>query len=478
METERDVAATAGETRPARLSAIDMINLAVEARATPMAIGSVLVVDGGALGDVDGRLTAVRAAIDRRLADVAPLRRIVHRPGPLAGRPVWVDDPDFRIDRHVLAAVVPPPGDEPTMLRLVADLMAPVLDHAHPLWRIWVITGLAGGRVALLVKMHHVIADGAAAIGLIGRLLDAPIEGGPATTRAWQPAPVPAWRELAADNARATLAAMRPLARRVNARRLTATLRGHRRVLAEGRGAPRTSLNAPVGPSRRLAVLRLDLATARSVAHRRGGTVNDLVLSLAAAGLRALLQSRGEPVDGLRLRCTVAVSLRQPGRSAGEGNRTGGFVVRLPCGQPDSGRRLSLIAAETARAKRDQPATVGNALLVWLARLGLVRWFARRQRLTNVLESNVVGPTAPIRVLGTPVLDVIPIGNLAGNLGISFLALSYAGRLNITVQADAERFGDLPVLTAAMRRDWAALGGPESPPRCPANGGPLASSTA
>jgi WS/DGAT/MGAT family acyltransferase len=324
----------------------------------------------------------------------------------------------------------------------------------------WVITGLTGGRVALLVKLHHVIADGTAAIGLVGTLLDVPIEAGPATTRTWRPVPAPAWRELAADNARARLAAVRPLARRLGARGLTAALRGHRRVLAEGRGAPRTSLNVPVGAGRRLAVLRLDLATARAVAHRHGGTVNDLVLSLATAGLRSLLQSRGEPVDRLWLRCSVAVSLRRPGRSAGAGNRTGGYVVRLPCGQPEPGRRLSLIAAETARAKRDQPATAGNAVLVWLARLGLARWFARRQRLTNVLESNVVGPSVPIRVLGTPVLDLIPIGNLAGNLGLSFLALSYAGRLVITVQADADRFGDLPVLMAAMRRDWAALHGP------------------
>jgi WS/DGAT/MGAT family acyltransferase len=452
--TERDVASGV-RARPLRLSAVDMINLVVESRETPMAVGAVLVVDGRAWGDADARLPAIRAAIDRRLVDLAPLRRIVHRSGPLAGRPVWVDDPDLRVDRHVLPAAVPPPGDEQELLRLVADLMAPVLDRAHPLWRLWVVTGLTRDRVALVVKLHHVIADGPAAIG--PTLLDAPVEAR-APGRAWRPAPVPAWPELTADNARATLVAARLLAGRLSARKLTTAVRGHLRVLDEGRGAPRTSLNAPVGPRRRLAVLRLDLTTARLVTHRYGGTVNDLVLSLATAGLRALLQSRGEPVDGLRLRCTVAVSLRPPG-SAAAGNRTGGFVVRLPCGEPAPGRRLAMVAAETARAKRDQPATAGNALLVWLARLGLARWFARRQRLTNVLESNVVGPTAPIRVLGTPVLDLVPIGNLAGNLGVSFLALSYAGRLVITVQADADRFGDLPVLMAAMRRDWAALSG-------------------
>lgn len=96
-------------------------------------------------------------------------------------------------------------------------------------------------------------------------------------------------------------------------------------------------------------------------------------------------------------------------------------------------------------------------MLIWLARLGLLRRYTRRQRLTHVVESNVIGPPAPIRLGGAPVVDLIPIGALAGNLAISFLASSYAGRLTITIRADADRYADLPVLTAAMAREWRDL---------------------
>ena len=106
------MSAAGQRARPVRLSALDMINLAVETPAAPMTIGAVLILDGQALHDGGGQLAlaAIRQAIERRLADAPPLRRVIRRAGPLAGRPVWVDDPAFRVDRHVLLAEVPPRG--------------------------------------------------------------------------------------------------------------------------------------------------------------------------------------------------------------------------------------------------------------------------------------------------------------------------------------------------------------------------------
>jgi WS/DGAT/MGAT family acyltransferase len=454
-----NVSPTARRTRPLRLSALDMINLAVETPDAPTSIGAVLILDGRTLRDAEGRLAfaAIRAAIHRRLVDTPSLRRIIRRAGPLAGRPVWVDDPAFRIDRHVLLAEAPPPGDEAALLQLAARLMGGVLDRSLPLWRMWFVTGLPEGRVAVIVKLHHVLADGLAAIQLIMSTLDAPLTDGPPPPQ-WTPSPSPNWAELVADNARDRLAALRRIAPLPGLRRLAVAVRGQQRTLATVRHAARTSLNAPIGPRRRLAVLRLDLARTKQVAHRHGGTVNDVVLSLAAAGVRSLLHARAESVDGLWLHTTVATSLRAPARYAeGGGNRTGGFVVRLPCGEPNPGVRLATIAAESSRAKRRQVPTAGNALLVWLARLRLARLFSRHQHMIHFIESNLAGPFTPVRVLGAPLLEVIPVGNLAGNLGVSFLALSYAGRLVVTVHADADRFADLPVLVAGMRRDWALL---------------------
>ena len=417
-----------------RLTAADQMNLAVETPETPMHVGALAVLDGRLLCDASGRLrlAEIRAGVEARLTNVPQLRRVVYTPGPLAGRPLWVDDPHFRIDPHVEQVVLSPPGDEAALLRLTERLLAAPLDRARPLWRMWFVTGLPDGRVAMLVALHHAIADGLAAVQLLTSLLDQP-------ARAARPAAVPPWRD------------------RHRGPRRGGTIRAGWQVFTEARGAPRTSLNTPVGGRRRLAVLRLDMADAKRVAHASGGKLNDVVLSLMAGGLGSLLRSRGEPVDGVRLHTGVAVSLRPAGERVEAGNRSGAIMVRLPIGEPDPAVRLRAVCAETARAKEHQVAAYGQAAVVWLARLGLLRAFGRRQHMTNVVESNVTGPAAPIRVLGARVLDLVPIGTLVGNLAVSFLALSYADRLTIAVRADADLFPDLPVLLAAMRRDWDAL---------------------
>jgi diacylglycerol O-acyltransferase len=200
----------------------------------------------------------------------------------------------------------------------------------------------------------------------------------------------------------------------------------------------------------------MDLAAAKAVAHTQGGKVNDVVLTLAAGGIRGLLQGRSERVDGVRMHVSVAVSLRPAKAKDDIGNRSGGIALRVPLGA-DPHKRLRAIARESTEAKADQQPTVGNSLLVWLARIGVLRYFSRHQRTINFVESNVAGPPARISLLGAPVQDIVPIGTLVGNFTIGFLALSYAGRLTVAVQADADRYPDLPVLIAAMERDCSRL---------------------
>ena len=228
------------------------------------------------------------------------------------------------------------------------------------------------------------------------------------------------------------------------------------RAIARATAAPRTSLTGPIGPRRRLAVVRLDLATAIAVARANGATVNDVILDVVAGGLRALLASRSEPVDGVRLHVAVPVATATSSPTVA-GNHAGVIVVRLPLGDGDPHPRLAAIHAETAAAKRGRPAAVGTHFLVWLARSGLMRQVTRHQHLTNTVVSNVIGPRSPIAFLGTPIIDLIPVGPLSGNLASAFLAFSYAGALTVTVHVDADRFGDLDILTDAMSRDWQRL---------------------
>jgi diacylglycerol O-acyltransferase / wax synthase len=456
-------------TRFGRLSADDLSNLAVEATDTPMHVGALLVLDGRTLLDIDGTalLAEIRSAIEAGLDRVPLLRTVIYRPGPFAGRPLWADDPAFRVDRHVDQIRLSPPGDEEQLLRLTERLMQPRLDRAHPLWQVWVVTGLPDRRLAVVVKLHHAVADGLTALRLVATLLDRPVPEPAPAGSTWTPAPPPRWAALCRDNlsghARAAARLPRRLADRRAWQRAGRSARAGWLTLTRAHGAPRTSLNAPIGPHRRMAVIRMDLAAAKAVGHRHRATVNDLVLSLIAGGLRGLLLSRGEAVDRVALRATVAVSLRTAADDGTAGNRTGGLVVRLPVAAVGPEARLELVRQETATAKRDQAATAEPQFVQWLARSGLIRAVTRHQHITNLIESNVTGPADEIRVLGAPVLDLIPIGVLAGNLTIAFLAFSYHGRLTVTVWCDADRYPDLAVLVEAMNRDWASLSGPGSP---------------
>jgi hypothetical protein len=308
------------------------------------------------------------------------------------------------------------------------------------------------------------LADGLTAMRLVRSLLEPPL---PSTGRGPGASPAvaarPPWGALVRDNVRTTLTSARRLARPATWRLVAAVARSAWQAGSLARRAPPSSLNAPVGPRRRLATLRLDLPAAKRVARGHGAGVNDVVLDLVAGGVRALLDGRGEPVERLRPRAGVAVALFSPGRGSDAGNDIGTLQVPLPIGEPDPCARLPLIAAATTRAKRGGMVAAEPLLRASLGRLGFVRRSMERQRLVNLAETYLPGPPVPIDVLGARVLDLLPIAPLAGNLGLSFVALSYAGRLAVAVRADADQFADLDVLAAAMERDWQALAGSVAP---------------
>ena len=449
-----------------RLSRYDLHCLAVETPARPLHVGIRAVLDGRGLVDPAGRLrfADIRLELDGRVAGVPQLRHVVVQPGRLAGRALWLDDPAFRIDHHMREVEVPPPGDEAALLALTERLMARPLDRSRPLWRIWFMTGLDGGRVGVLVILHHALADGLTAMRMVRSLLESPMAAGDPNPRAIPIAEGPPSRaELVWDNVRSTIRSLRMLARPATWRLALDVARAAWQTGSLARRSPSSSLNAPVGPRRRLATLRLDQRAAKRVARAHGCGVNDVVLSLVAGGVRALLDARGEPVGQLRPRVGIAVALFSPGHGRAAGNDIGTLHVPLPLADPDPGTRLPLIAAERARAARSPMVALEPIMRAWFGRIGRFRRSLEHQRLVNLAETYVPGPPTPIDVLGARVLDLLPIAPLAGNLGLSFVAVSYAGRLTIAVRADADQFPDLDVLSAAMERDWHALVGPVTP---------------
>jgi diacylglycerol O-acyltransferase / wax synthase len=446
-----------------RLSIDDQSNLWAEAPDTPMHILAVLQVEPGAF--VDGRghlkLDSIRRRIARRL-DRAPRLRQVVRPGTLlTGPPVWIDEVGFDLERHLRVGSIPAPGNEAELLEAVARIDEHRLNRSHALWEMWLFTGLSNGHIAIVLKLHHVIADGLAAVELMASFFDftPDPDGDDGPVEPWQPKPPPMRWTLMRDNATAKVGRLaRGLAtiRRPRAISRTARTTVHALLVlaAQARRAPRCSINQPIGPRRRLAAIRIPLDEAKAVGHAYGGKVNDLLLAVVAGGLRALLLTRGESIEGLTLMTSVPVSMRHDSKL---GNEVGVITVPLAIDAADPGAQLEGIVRATHAAKKGQSAATGTMAFSQMARFGLARVLSRRQRYVNLFITNVAGPPMSVHVLGGRLLDVIPVVPIAGNCTLGFGALSYNGCLAITAVADADRVSDLDEVIRGMDRSWSAL---------------------
>lgn len=447
-----------------RLSLPDLTILAVEAPDTPMHVGALGVLESGPLLDGHGRLRigAIRTRIEARLNRVPELRRALWNTRPLQGRRLWVDDQDFRIENHVLSARLPAPGGEDQAMRFAEGLMTTLMDRTHPLWQLWFLEGYAPDKVGVFLKLHHVLADGAAVLNMVGLLFDLAPKIMDSPRVAWSPAQPPRAGLLFRDNARRRVDSLARAIRGLShplklSRSVVASTRALWATIKEGLGAPRTSFNRPIGPSRSVAVMRIDLGAATDLAHASGTKVNDVILNVIAGGLREVLINRGEHIDGVSIRASMAVSLNSSDKSAVVGNHVGTMIVPLPLNQADARARLVAIGASTMRAKRRQRAAVPQTFMVLLALSGLSRFFIRRQRLVNVLATNLAGPPVPLYFGGAKLLDAFAITPIAGNVTASFAALSYDGHLDLSVHADASRWPDLDVLMEGMHAAWRGM---------------------
>ena len=420
-------------------------------------IGVLAILDGTRLLDRDGRvqIEAVRRHIEPRLQLVPRFRQCLYRPPIGLGWPLWVDAPSFDLADHVQVFPLAAPGDQAQLLQACEQLARRRLDPSRPLWELWLLPGLPEERVGLFLKLHHTIADGIAGVAAVGALLDLAADAATPVTLPWAPTPIPTAGELLHDN----------LHRRVQGldrawsslAHLSGTLRRARRswptwreFFAEQR-APRTSLNRPIGAGRRLAIVGSRLELAKQIADAHHAKVNDVVLAAVAGGLRELLRNRGEDIGQLALRAMVPISLHQEQPGQAQGNQDGWMVVPLPLGEPDSVRRLELIAAETAERKHKAHPQVGTGIFRFaLAQRAFLRLFAR-QRLVNISVTNVPGPPVPLYLAGAPLLELFPVVSLAANLTLAVAVLSYAGQLNLTAVADRDGCGDVEMFAQGVQ---------------------------
>jgi len=401
------------------------------------------------------------------------------------GRPVWVDDPHFKLSYHVRHSALPEPGTEQQLMRMTGRVFSQVLDRSRPLWEVWLVEGLSGGRFALLSKTHHALVDGISGVDILTVLFDTSPDPMPVAPpdHEWVPRPLPSKAQLLADALleRATVPGEM-------VRGARALLRGPRAVastVARSAGAlgefamsglspaPPSLFNVPIGPHRRFTWVRGELDQFKAVKNKLGGTVNDVVLASVAGALGAYMRRHGEDTEGHELRAMVPVSVRADLERGALGNRVAAMWAPLPVGVADPVERLHTISASMQQLKRSGQA-VGAQVLTQLAGFApptIVSQAARlqaRQRLFNLVVTNVPGPQFPLYLLGRELESIFPMVPLAKNTALGIAIMSYNGQLNFGLAGDYDALADIELLAEELRAAIAELAAAARSPVRPA----------
>jgi WS/DGAT/MGAT family acyltransferase len=447
-----------------RLTSLDASFLYLDEPGTPLHVGGVLVLESP-----PGGLEALATLVEARLPLVPRYRqRVLPVPGHLAD-PVWADDADFDPAYHIRRSALPRPGSERQLLELVSRVTSRPLDPARPLWEMYLVEGLAGGRVAVVTKTHPALVDGLSALDIGHVLLDETPETVLPERRPWHPRPTPGRLQLAAQAleelaARPTgaLGAVRGALTdvRSTAARAAGVAGGVLRAARSAAfAAPPSPLNETSGPRRRVAVARIDLADVKKVRTSHGGTVNDVLLTVVAGALREWLLSRGRAVvGGTSVRALVPVSLAD---DAAPGGSVASHLVDLPVGEPNPRVRLARIRYAMRSIGRGVGADALTALSGFapptLHALGIRTARGLSRRMFNLVVTNVPGPQVPLYAAGGRVLEVFPVVPLVRGQGLSIGMTSYDGRVYVGLNADAESVGDVDLLADLVEQELEGL---------------------
>jgi WS/DGAT/MGAT family acyltransferase len=399
------------------------------------------------------------AAIEPRLPAFPLYRYRLSQPRPgVLHWPHWVEDTEFDLSRHVKEARLPSAGGREQLYGWAANYWSERLDRDRPLWEVTLVTGLEHGLWALCTKTHHCLVDGVGSVDAAYLLLDTDPKA--RTT--------PRAEKVDADHHSASLlfrapgaiahAALHPSKLRdaLERARAIAELVARDELVA----APRTSLNAPIGMHRRFDVVRVPLADVKLIKNRLGGTVNDVVLAGATAGLRALLVARGDELPREGLRAMVPVNIRAAGDKLG--NRVSSLFVYLPVAESNALQRY-VHTMDHAEADKASPQAHAGETLVQLAGLAppVVHSFLARSlfdsRLFNVTVTNVPGPQQAMYACGSRMTEVFPLVPLAADHSVGIAVVSYDGDLFFGLTADRDSSEDLEVLSHGIAQGIAEL---------------------
>ncbi|HWH12871.1 MAG TPA: wax ester/triacylglycerol synthase family O-acyltransferase [Solirubrobacteraceae bacterium] len=437
-----------------RLSALDAAFLSLESADAPMHVGWAAVFaprPDGSRPDFEAVLTHIESRLGR-----APRyrQRLLEIPLGLDD-PVWVDDPDFDLSRHVLKA---PNGD---FASLVDEVMSTPLEHGRPLWELWIAERLDDGRIGVVGKAHHCLVDGLAAVELMSLLLDVTTDPEPVEPDDWTPEEQPGSIELVGEAighqlGQALDLGLVPLGWARNPARLLdlpgqAWSAARAVVHAAMPLAAPSRMNGAMTGRRHLALLSRPLEDLRTIKNHFGTTINDVLLSASAGGLRDLLEDRDDP--SREIKAMVPVSVQDPDERWGNGIAF--LFLPLPIDEADPVWRLRDIHVAMRERKREHEPEGSDAVLGALSLAPRrVRRLASRvlasPALSNLTISNIPGPRVPLYLLGCEAVRAYPVVPLTGGHGISIGMTTVHDEACFGVYAQAELAQDADRIAAGI----------------------------
>jgi diacylglycerol O-acyltransferase / wax synthase len=420
------------------------------------------------IGDFNFEL--FRRALHRRLHVLEPLRyQLVDIPLKLH-HPMWLEDCDIDLDYHVRRARVPSPGGRRELDRVIGEVASTPLDRSRPLWEFHFVEGMAGGRFAVIGKVHHALADGVASANLLGRAID--VSPAPQDERETYAvcAPPSSWELLRAagrdhvQSLRQLPGVVKDTAAGISRVRRRSRERGKHPELAHNFDPPSTFLNHVVTPRRTFASTTLSLAQIKETSKRLEITINDLVLAIAAGALRELLLKYDGAADRPIIASVPTSTDTSPDRVSG--NALSGMLVSLPVHIDDACERVRLTSVATGIAKENYrllgPSLMSRAAAYLPPPLApaLFRWLSRRDKqnkLLNVPISNVPGPRERGRIAGATMSEIYSVGPLTPGSGMNITVWSYVDQLNVSVICDDATVDDPHEVMDAMARAFGEI---------------------
>jgi diacylglycerol O-acyltransferase len=454
-----------------RLSWGDTVFLHLEREGMPLNVASVCVFEGeigfeDCLQFIESKLSLLPRY----------LKRVVPAPFGL-GLPSWEYDPEFEVRRHVREVTLKH-GTETELKAVAGKLFSTVMDRQHPLWDLTLVRGLKGSRTALIIRLHHCLADGIAGVGIMSVLLDASATA-PILPKKKLKLHVPQPRDPLTSLTAGFVESYSDFVKRILSA-LTDLLSMTERAAASGNGmvseesvgllpeitafTERLRFNVIYRGPQKFASTEIPLAEVKAIRHKSGTSINDVVLALVTATIRRYCELHGDRVKGKLLRIMVPVNLRGDGSPSDLGNRITIVPVTIPLEIRNPRKLLAAVHQRTEFLKRvhapELVSLAGGLIGMFPTSMqGLAGPFVSQLPVTpfNMVCTNVPGPQFPLHLLGHKMLHCYPYVPVGGEMAVNCAILSYNGMVYFGFSGDVHAAPDLRRLEHLLMTSFVEL---------------------